>query len=151
MKLTTHLHLVQRLTIVELYLHSPTYLHGIIKCRGNLTFHVRDVRTNSCGSSCRISVTVPPPRFLKKTGNLRQILEEIPSIKFHENPLCGCKMLHAERHGEPHESIYGTVRWGWPQNGPITTTLAGAHSRNTAGFPKPGVSRRQGRLFSTEK
>jgi hypothetical protein len=30
MKLTTHLHLVPRIRMVELYLHSPIYLHGVV-------------------------------------------------------------------------------------------------------------------------
>jgi hypothetical protein len=30
MKLTTHLHLVLRLRILELYLHSPICLHGMV-------------------------------------------------------------------------------------------------------------------------
>jgi hypothetical protein len=43
MELTTHLHLVQRSRMEELYLHSRMYLHGImlnniIKYRDNFSF-----------------------------------------------------------------------------------------------------------------
>jgi hypothetical protein len=40
--LTTYFHLVPRLRVVELYLHSPIYLHGIlliIKYRNNIIFY----------------------------------------------------------------------------------------------------------------
>jgi hypothetical protein len=54
-KLTTHLHLAPRLTMVELYLHSTIYLHGIIL--NHTTYH-RDNFTLFNGYSCLTSLSL---------------------------------------------------------------------------------------------
>jgi hypothetical protein len=77
-KLTTHLHVVPRSRVVELYFQFPIYLHGIVlKYRDNCTCNCNCTQQVGAGADVIESESAARPRLFL-------------SEDFHSSPSCEC-------------------------------------------------------------